>query len=444
MEKSDPPTPMSEPNEISEKERYHTDPTYFPDGGARAWSQAVVGFFVFFVTWGITTSFGAFQTYFKTILLPHTTTFQLGWINSIQTAFIMMGGAISGRFFDAGYFYYLITIGSILSFVCFILIAECTEYYQFLLAQGVGFGLGMGIMFSPTVACSSSYFKKKRDIVMSISAAGGGFGGVIFPIATNNLLTEVGYKWSIRILAFIDLFGLSVILILARDRFSPETRRKHQAKNNANSMFSWKSWVDPTALKDPVFMFFVFGIGLSFLGLYPPFAFLQSFAVSINASKTTTKYITAILSSMGVLGRFSTFICARTLGPLNTTVFATLMCSICLYSWQSITSEASLIVFTIFYGFFSGLVGAFPPFIIPHLTTDITRLGVRIGMAFTTIGLFLLISIPLGGLTLGSSKSTDDLNFPHLSIFCGSAIMAGSLLLAVSRYFRAGFDLVSI
>lgn len=438
-------SPTGSPIPPSEKERYHTDPTYFPDGGALAWRQVIVGFFAFFVTWGITTSFGAFQTYFKQVLLPDATTFQLGWINSVQTALILMGAGIAGRLFDNGYFYFLISTGSILSFVSFILIAECKEFYQVLLAQGIGLGLGMGILFSPTVACYSSYFKKRRDIVMSITAAGGGFGGVIFPIATNNLLSQVGFKWSIRIIAFVDLFGLCVILLLARDRLSPATRRHYQAKNNANSLFTWRAWIDSSALKDPVFVLFVFGIAASFFGLYPPFAFLQSFAVHINASATVVKYITPILSSMGVLGRLSTFVFARTIGPLNTTVLATFICSVTLYSWISVTTEGSLIAFTLFYGFFSGLVGTFPPFIIPHLTNDFTRIGVRIGMAFTTVGLFVLISIPLAGMALGTSSNSDSAShYDRLAIFCASALMGGSLLLATSRYFRAGFKFVKI
>lgn len=427
-------------NDLLEADRYHTDPTYFPDGGLRAWCQVIAGFFVSFATWGISTSFGAFQTYFRTVLLKDATTFQLGWINSIQTAFILMTGGITGKLFDQGYFYQLIVVGATLSFTCFFLVAEATQYWQVLLAQGVGLGLGMGIMFGPTVACYSAYFKKRRDIVISVTAAGGGLGGVIFPIATNNLLGQVGYKWSIRILAFIELFCLCIVLCIARDRLSPATRRYYLAKNNAISPFTIEAWVDVTALRDPVFIFFVLGLSCAFFGIYPPFAFLQSFALQMNASPTVVKYITAILSATGVLGRFSTFIFARTFGPLNTTVLATLCCSVCLYSWQTITSEGSLLAFTIFYGFFAGMVGTFPNFIIPHLTEDITRLGVRIGMCFTTAGTFVLLGIPLSGLTLGSEGT----HYANLSNTCGTFLIVGCILLFTCRYFRAGVQPVRI
>lgn len=426
-----------------DKVRYHTDPTYFPDGGPRAWLQVVGGFFLFFVTWGITTSFGVFQTYFKQVLIPGTSTFQLGWINSVQTSFIFFGGVLTGRLFDAGYFYHLVITGTVISFVCFMLCAECTEYYQIVLAQGVGLGLGMGIMFGPTVACYSSYFKLRRGMVMSITASGGGFGGVIFPIAANNLLSQVGYKWAIRILAFIDLFGLLIILLTVRDRLTLDTRKHHQTKHKANSIFALTSWIDPTALKDPVFMFFIIGISSSFLGLYAPIAFLQSFAININASTTVSTYIIPILSAMGFIGRLSTFLLAKYVGALNTTVIATMASAICIYSWQTITTESSLIVFTLFYGYFSGVVGTFPPFIIPHLTHDVTRLGVRFGMAFLCLGIFVLISIPIAGLVLVTSSNTSGQTprYDHLSIFCGSALMAGSVLLACSRYFQSGFSL---
>lgn len=419
--------------------KYHNDPTYFPDGGARAWLQVVGGFFAVFVTWGLVTSFGAFQSYYKETLMPGVPAFKMGWISSIQTGFLLLGGTLSGRLFDLGYFYHLIIFSTCITFFSFMMVAQCTEFYQLLLAQGFGIGLGMGTLFGPAISCASTYFKKKRLMAISIMTSGGGLGGCIFPLAANNLLNLLGFQWTIRILAFIDLACLSIILTVMRDRLSIETRKQIRLKYKGK-FWAFDSWFDKEAAKDPVFILFVIGISATFFAVIAPYAYLQSFARHINSTKTIVTYIIPIIGCGSFFGRLSTFLMAKSLGPLTCTSFTTLCCTILLFSWISITKEASLIAFTIFYGFFSGAVGAFPPFIIPELTTDMTRLGVRFGMCFLCMGTFMLFSIPMAGLVMGPEAD----NWVGLAIFCGVPMAVGTIFLFMCRVAKSGFSLTRV
>ena len=420
-------------------EKYHNDPTYFPDGGLRAWLQVVGGFFAVFVTWGLVTSFGAFQSYYRQVLMPGVSSFSMGWISSVQASFLLLGGTISGRLFDIGYFYHLIIFSTVITFFSFMMVAQCTEFYQLILAQGLGIGLGMGTLFGPAISCASTYFKKKRLMVMSIMTSGGGLGGTIFPIAANNLLKKIGFQWTIRTLAFIDLFCLIIILLIMRDRLSSQVRKEIREKSKGK-FFALESWIDYTALKEPVFIYFVLGITACFFGVLAPYAYLQSFAVYINSSQTIVTYIVPLLGCTSFFGRLTTFISARIMGPLTCTSFTTICCLILLLSWITIKSDISLVLFALFYGFFSGAVGSFPPFIIPELTNDITRLGVRYGMCFLFMGTFMLFSIPLAGLVMGPKND----NFVGLAIFCAVPMAVGSLLLIMCRVSRAGFSLTKV
>ncbi|CDO53418.1 similar to Saccharomyces cerevisiae YOL119C MCH4 Protein with similarity to mammalian monocarboxylate permeases [Geotrichum candidum] len=428
-----------EDKESIDSDKYHNDPTYFPDGGLRAWLQVVGGFFAVFVTWGLVTSFGAFQSYYKQELLPGVSAFKMGWISSIQSAFLLLGGTLSGRLFDIGYFYHLITFSTVLTFFSFMMVAQCSEFYQLLLAQGFGIGLGMGTLFGPCISCASTYFKKRRLMVISIMTSGGGLGGTIFPIAANNMLKRIGFQWSIRVLAFIDLFCLLLILTFMRDRLSREVRKEIRKKSKGK-FFALESWFDYSALRDPTFILFVVGITACFFGVLAPYAYLQSFTIHINASKTIVTYIIPFLGCASFFGRLSTFLMARIMGPLTSTSFITLCCVILLFSWISITSEASVVLFALFYGFFSGAVGSLPPFIIPELTTDITRLGVRYGMCFLSMGSFMLLSIPLAGLVMGPNGD----NYHMLAVFCGVPMAFGCVVLFLSRLSRSGFKLVRV
>ena len=95
------------------------------------------------------------------------------------------------------------------------LVAECTQYWQFLLCQGLAVGashlstlsfnqatnliffkkykqLGCGGIFSPTTAVIAHWFKKRRGLAMGYVAAGSSVGGTLFPILAKSLIPMVG------------------------------------------------------------------------------------------------------------------------------------------------------------------------------------------------------------------------------------------------------------
>lgn len=53
-----------------------------------------------------------------------------------------MPGSVTGRMLDMGYYKLPLGIASAVLVICAFLVAECKEYWQFLLCQGVGMGVG--------------------------------------------------------------------------------------------------------------------------------------------------------------------------------------------------------------------------------------------------------------------------------------------------------------
>lgn len=60
--------------------------------------------------------------------------------------------------------------------------------HQVFLSQGVGMGLGMGLVFVPTVSIPSHYFKRRRALVAGIVLSGNSTGAIIFPISTSEVM----------------------------------------------------------------------------------------------------------------------------------------------------------------------------------------------------------------------------------------------------------------
>lgn len=62
-------------------------------------------------------------------------------LNELQYSLIFIPGLITGRLFDMGYFKVLLAVSTLIVVAATVLIAECKEYWQFLLCQGFAVGV---------------------------------------------------------------------------------------------------------------------------------------------------------------------------------------------------------------------------------------------------------------------------------------------------------------
>ena len=73
------------------------------------------------------------------------------------------------------------------------------HYYQTVLAQGIGQGVGMGAIYLPAVSIVTHYFRRRRSLAYGIVISGTAVGGIIWPILLNHLFTErAGFAWGVR------------------------------------------------------------------------------------------------------------------------------------------------------------------------------------------------------------------------------------------------------
>lgn len=73
---------------------------------------------------------------------------------------------------DAGYFRTVFLLGTALLGVGIFAISVCSEYWHFLLAQGLCLGIGHGCLFCPTLAVLSTYLLRRRALALGIAACG--------------------------------------------------------------------------------------------------------------------------------------------------------------------------------------------------------------------------------------------------------------------------------
>lgn len=169
---------------------------------------------------------------------------------------------------------------SVLYVVSLVLTSFCKEYYQFFLAQAVLGGICLGLLFNTALAIIGQYFNRRQGLASGIVMAGASLGGVIFPVALNRLLNDVGlsFGWSVRVCALIILVLLAFASLTMRPRLPPA--RQH---------------MDYSLMKRPVYILIAAGGWFLNWGMYVPLFYLPPFAITAGLDSDMAPYTVAIL-----------------------------------------------------------------------------------------------------------------------------------------------------
>jgi predicted MFS family arabinose efflux permease len=108
------------------------------------------------------------------------------------------------------------------------------------------------------------------------------------------------------------------------------------------------------------------------------------------------------------------------------------------FAWISIHDSPRLIVFTAFYGFFSGTFLTLPFSTVVTLSPHMGVVGVRMGMACAVVSLGLLVGTPVGGAILNAG------GWVALQSFGGAALAVSTLFIGGSRVAKGGWTLMKV
>ncbi|ROV87530.1 hypothetical protein VMCG_10686 [Cytospora schulzeri] len=399
----------------------HPAPGPPPNGGTKAWLQVLGAFFLNFNTWGLANSFGEFQTQYSTGLLNSSSQSAVSWIGSLQSFLMLVFGVVCGRAVDAGYFYWVITIGAFLEVFGMMMTSLATQYWQIILAQGIVVGLGAGMSFTSSITVVGTYFSTRRSTAMGLAATGSCLGGIIYPIVLRCLVRSEGLSlaWATRIMAFIMLATLSVSIALMRPRLPP---RKSGPL------------VDMDSLRNPPFATWLCAVFFVFIGLYIPFFYVQNYALSIGVGTDLAFYMLIIMNAASIPGRIFPALLADKIGNLHIIIPSVLLSGVITLSWISVETQSSLIAISVFLGVFSGSIQGVVPALVPFLCPDLSKLGSNIGMTLSASGVGLLIGNPVAGAILGNQDGV----WWGLWTFAGVTILLGFVLLCAVRFLKVG------
>ncbi|KAF7289331.1 MFS general substrate transporter [Mycena indigotica] len=388
-----------------------------PDGGLQAWMTVAGAWLTLFSTFGrICVHFWSLRrcNYYVRVYLTDHSASSIAWIGSFQLMMPFFCGPVSGKIFDNGGFHALEIVGGIIFTVSSFLLslAKPNQYYQIFLAQGVGMGLGVGLIFLPSLSIVVHHFKRHRGLASGIIMSGTSVGATLFPIMLNHLLPRVGFARAVRYSSAIIPPCLVIGNLMMRTRLPPRSKRGgNQSPPDIKSFF-----------KDPPYLVGILGMLLGLLGLFFPAIYIQLYGVQHDVDPTLSFYSLSVLNAAGAVVRVAGNHFADVYGPFNAMTMSSTISGALIWALLGINSGGSLMVVSIIYGASSSawLALTFPSF--ASLAKGPEEVGARLGIALSLTSLAVLGSSPLQGhLLTGEYHWIRPVAFSATMVF-GSAI----------------------
>ncbi|EQB44332.1 major facilitator superfamily transporter [Colletotrichum gloeosporioides Cg-14] len=410
-------TTAGAPDDVREWSAEHD--LVYPEGGWTAWSQVLAGNMLNALAWGYPATFGVYQLYYTEKL--HLPSAQISWIGSIQIFLTFAICTVSGRLTDAGYARQAVLVGCTVVVFGTFMTSLCTTYWQIMLAQGICTGMGLGVLFMPSVAIIGSYFKERRSLALAISATGTGVGSLIFPSTLQYLIPQVGFPWAVRCSAFVALAVSVIANVLLRPRLPPR---------RSGPFVEWG------AFREAPYILFALGVFLYFMALYFGFFYINTYARKVVGFSTTESVsLLLITNGLGIPSRpVVGYVADRYLGPINTFMLMTFILGCMEFVWIGVKTRTGMYIFSVFFGLSNGAAQGVFVGALASLTADPQKMGTRFGMIATLSGFASLAGPPTAGAIIDRSGG----QYLGAQIWGGVVILAGSLTVGAARVAKAG------
>ncbi|KAM3588910.1 hypothetical protein VKS41_001339 [Umbelopsis sp. WA50703] len=295
------------------------------------------------------------------------------------------------------------------------------------LTQGVLFGLGASFIWFPCIGASQQWFSERRGLAIGLAMSGSGIGGLVVANIAQAAISNVGYRWALRIIGIMAF----VLLLITTCTVRPLGHIKQTG--GQDQLIAWYLFKNPQFV-----VIFLHGLITTF-GYMTPFFLLPAYANSLGLDPWVGTNLSAIMSGINAVARIFTGFIGDKLGRFNSLFLCTMLCGItCLAIWIPAKDEASVWVFAVLYGFFGGGYVALFPTVQPQVV-GLENISPAVGLLYATNFFGYLFGTPIASKILATTS-----NYAYAAAWAGSTVIAGGLLAGVLRVQRAGWKLVKV
>ena len=260
----------------------------------------------------------------------------------------------------------------------------------------------------------------------------------MFSLITLYLAPVIGFPWTIRIIGFISLACCTIACLTLQTRpTNPSAETKSTApKPNLQTTLHRAIDLRPLA-HDPAYLTTTVAIIVIEFAVFLPITYLPSAALTAGhgLSSQTSLRLIALLNAGSVPGRALPNYLSDHLGRFNVMITTALACTVLIFCvWLpptalDVTSEASLTVFAVLFGFWSGAAISLTPVCVAQVS-DVGEVGRRVGTTFSISSFGALVGVPIGGAIVDGSGG----GYLWLVVFAGGCYVLALGAFVVARY----------
>lgn len=108
------------------------------------------------------------------------------------------------------------------------------KLWHLFLTQALLYGVGATLCYFPIMSFAPRFFDRNRGFAMGVILSGNGVGGLVLAPLIQALIDHVGVRWTLRVLALINLILLTPIAFVSRQPPGFEARRRGEARARLN------------------------------------------------------------------------------------------------------------------------------------------------------------------------------------------------------------------
>ncbi|KAJ2714279.1 hypothetical protein H4R19_001814 [Coemansia spiralis] len=342
----------------------------------------------------------------------------LSYVGTLMFFSLYFWGLLAGWVAEVWSYPGLCLIGTVVMAVSQVLASFCKEPWQLCLAEGIFFGIGIGLVYGPASTAPARWFTAHRGLATGIAVSGVGVGGLVIAPLTEFLMRETSVAWSQRIAAiYILVLGSLSSMVL---------RVPTQDRSRSLRSFDWQSFRSVRFALHTAMVFFVTSAYIV------PFMFLPKFWVQHGISSGTASTLIAAANVSSSVGRVVIGLTADYLGILNTLVLVLAVAAAsCLAVWPFATAVGSGVAVGLMYGFSSGGCWTLLPLAAANMF-GIERLASNAGTFYTVSAVGAWLGSPVASALLrGPGGGT---NFFGMSLYVGALWTAALAAVAANRW----------
>ncbi|KAI8331623.1 major facilitator superfamily domain-containing protein [Choanephora cucurbitarum] len=400
-----------------------------PDGGWEAWLVVFGGFLGNVSIFGVNYTWAVFLSHYNTNVYPGKMN-ELSWIGSICVALFFVIGPINEWISCKIGYRYMLLIGAILCPLGLMLASITQEIWQLYLTQGVIFGLGASFVFFPSLAAPQQWFSSRRGLAVAGSMCGSGIGSLIFSNVAQAAIANLDYRWALRIEGFMCF----ALLLLAAAVVRPPKNAEPTQRESYSQLYQKQKQL----MKSRSFqIMFLMGIVTTFGYLTPAF-FLASYAEYLGLNPWVGSNLGAITSAVNTISMLVIGWISDRTGRFNGLFICTFLAGVfTLTLWTTATSEVSIWIYVVLYGFFGGgylsLNGAALPEVAGY-----DNISAANGLFYITSTLGYMFGTPISSAIINSRS--DPPGYIYAAVWSGVLMAVGGILCWMLRVTRSGWN----